>query len=436
MLLTPRFVLVLLVGALLIGLSGWFGPLFLVGSLVTAGACVGALIDLRQTSIGKAIEVTRECDDKLSLGAKNVVRLLIRNPSFTTVNILIRDEYPDGFECDGNNGLLSLPARSEGSFCYHVTPYVRGDYEFGDVYLRITGSLGLATRQIRLPMRREVKVYPNLLDMHRLEIGLRRRQAVQQGQHVVRIHGRGTDFESLREYLPDDEFRAIDWKASARRGKLVTRQYQEEKAQNVLIVLDCGRVMGPVIRGLTRLDHSINAAMMLANVAAVKGDRVGLLAFGEDIIAYSPPKPGRGQTLALLSLAYNLRQATGDSNYYHAIPYLARRWTRRSLIAFFTDIVDPESSKPLITQITSLTKKHLCICVTMLDPALPEARNRLSDDPEQVFTAAAAAQAMQARKLAAAQLVRAGAIVVDVSPEQLTPALVNHYLEIKATGRL
>jgi len=433
---TDRFAIILIAAGLMIGFAGWFAPLMPAGAALAALTLVLAVADwLRLAGQGRP-EVTRTVDDKLSLGAGNLVTLRVRNWSYSRLSGTIRDEYPQDFTAHGNVIDIDIAPRSEADVTYHVTPPHRGDFEFGDAYLRLRGPLGMLVGQIKYAMRREVKVYPNILDLRRYEIGLRRERAVQPGQRVARVHGRGTDFESLRDYLPDDEFRAIDWKASARSSKLISRQYQEERSQNVMILLDCGRVMGPVIESLSRLDASINAALMLAHVAAIKGDKVGLMAFGEEIQAYSPPKAGKSQTLNLLGMTYNLRSASGDSDYYRAFPFFARKWTRRSLVVIFTELIDVEASKPLISQISSLTRKHLCMVVAMADPAVLAAANREPHTTEDAFQSAAAKQVIQARKLAAAQLTRAGAIVLDVPPNQFTPAVVNQYLRVKSTARL
>lgn len=433
---TDRFVFILIIAGLMISFSGWFAPLMVAGITLVVLTLVLAAADWQKLiSLGKP-EVKRTVDEKLSLGAKNLVTLRIRNSSFSRLSGAIRDEYPEDFSAHGNVIEIAIPPRSEIDLTYHVTPPHRGDFAFGDIYLRLNGPTGLLIRQIKYPMQEQVKVYPNILDLRRYEIGLRRERVVQPGQRVMRVHGRGTDFESLREYLPDDEFRAIDWKASARRNKLISRQYQEEKSQNVIILLDCGRVMGPVVDGLSRLDWSINAAMMLAHVAAIKGDKVGLMAFGEDIQTYSSPKSGKSQTLNMLSMTYNLQSAVGDSNYYRAFPFLARKWNRRSLVVVFTELVDPEASKPLISQISSLTRKHLCMVVAMSDPAIYAAIKTEPGKSGDAFQIAAAKQVIQGRKLAAAQLTRAGAIVLDVPPPHFTPAVVNQYLSVKSTARL
>lgn len=431
-----RLAILMAAGGLLIGLSGRLGMLMPVGIALICAVVAAAVAEWWMLSPGGRIEITRDCDEKLSLGARNLVRIRLRNPSHGRFLALVRDEYPEGLTTDGNEMTLEIAPRSERDCGYHVFPPRRGDFEFGDIYLRLGGPLGLVVRQKQYPMKRQVKVYPNLLDIRRYDIGLKRSRALQAGQRVTRMRGRGTDFESLREYTPDDEFRAVDWKASARRGKLITRQYQEEKSQNVVLALDCGRVMGPVVSDLTRLDHAINAAMMLAHVAASRGDKVGLLAFGDEIGTFAPPRAGKSQTLGLLRQAYNLKEASGDSDYARAFGFLSRRWTRRSLIVIFTDLVDPESSKPLITQIGSLARKHLCLCVAMADPALRAAVTGEIAEAADAFTAAAARQALQARRRAAAQLARTGAIVLDVEPEKFTPAVVDAYLNIKAQARL
>lgn len=419
----------------MIGFSGWSELLALGGVALMSLALALALADLLYLSRIR-LEVNRICEEKLSLGAQNPVRIELRNLSYASIRGSLRDEYPVGLEAEGNVISFEIPARSEREYEYSVPPNRRGDYEFGDIYVRFFGPLRMLYRQVKCPAKSHTRVYPNLLDIRRYELSLRRDNALQPGRRLVKSRGMGTEFESLRDYAPDDDFRSIDWKASARRRKLVSKIFQEEKSQNVLIVLDCGRVMGQVIDGLSKLDHCINAAMLLAYAASRKGDRVGLMVFGEDVLNYSHPKSGKSQALNLLRLAYKLKEAEEDSNYFRAIPYLMRRLTRRSLIVFFTDIVDAESSKPLISHIAALSRKHLCMCITMSDPAVNNAACGSPDVPADPYLSAAARQSIHSRKQAAAQLMRAGAIVLDIPPEQFSPMVVNEYLNVKNRGKL
>lgn len=435
MILTVQFVIAAASGAMLIGFSGAFEPLMVAGiALIAASVATAAYDWLRLSRVN--LEVNRDCDDKLSLGAPNAVKVRVRNLSHFAIRGVARDEHPIGTKAQGNVFTIHAGPRSEIESTYHITPPRRGDASFGDIYVRLFGPLRMAVRQIRFPAPRHVKVYPNLLDIRRYDIGLKQQRSLQPGLRTVRMRGRGTDFESLRESVPDDELRAIDWKATARRGKMITRQYQEEKAQNVMLLLDCGRIMGGVIDNLTRLDHSINAAVLLAHVAARKGDRVGMMAFGEEIVSFQAPRAGHGQVLNLLSTSYNLADAAGDTDYYRALAFFARKWTRRSLVVMFTEVSDVESSRPLLTQIWRLTRKHLVMCVMMSDPAVVDAARRRPETADDAYLRASAQQVLQAREAAAAEIARAGAIVLDKLPEQFTPAVVDRYLDIKAAGRL
>jgi len=432
---TDRFIAVFAAGAILVGASSLAGVLLPVGIVVMLAALALLGRDAVSLYSSPAPEVTRTCDDKLSVGADNPVSLEIFNPAKGSVSGTLRDEYPVGVGADGNQFPFSIKSGGETTMGYHVTPSRRGDYQLGDIYLRLKGAAGFGVRQVKVPAGKPVKVYPNLLDIRGYELRAKASLA-QPGPRIIKLRGRGTEFESLREYLPDDEFRAVDWKATARRNKLMTRQYEQERAQNVIILLDCGRIMGPIVGTLTRLDHSINAAMMLAHVAAVKGDRVGLMAFGEDISVYAAPKSGKDQTLSLLRMTYNLQDASGDSNYQRAMAYLSSRWTRRSLLVVFTDLTDPDSSRPLISALAGMARKHLCMCVSIVDPLVRETASKKPDAASQAYDEAAAREVLDARRLAAASLTAVGAIPLDVGPGDLTPEVVNEYLKIKSAARL
>lgn len=430
---TNRFAVLLALSGLMIVFSG-------VHSLLMAVGIAGGLLTIALAAADWVIlaredkpEVSRSAEDILSLGAENRIALNIRNRGRRRTGA-IRDIYPEGFAEPDKVRSLDLAPRSEVEVVYYVTPMQRGDYEFGDTHLRLCGPLGLMIHQIKYPTRQAVKVYPNLLDIKKYEV--RKDRLSQPGVRSTRIFGRGTEFESLREYLPDDEYRAVDWKATARRGKLMSRQYQQERSQNVMILLDCGRLMGPTIDGLSRLDWSINAGMMLTHVVSASGDRVGLMAFDDRISTFIPPKPGKQQAMKLLQVSYNLQSAAVDSDYYRAFLLFARRWTRRSLVVIFTEVTDPEASRPLISQIRNLAKKHLCIVVMLADPAVMGAIESAPNSAQDVYRSAAAVQVVKSRKLAAVQITGAGAIVLDVSPSQFTAALIEEYLRVKGAGRL
>lgn len=433
---TTRFAALLVLAVVPFGLSGIVPAALWIGVIYLCGVLVAGLADRMAAPDSRAVEVERQHEDKLSLGTGNAVTLRIRNRTRSAIDLAVRDEPPYLFTVQGNMAAFRLGPRAAREITYHVTPHARGDYDFGDIFIRVEGPLGLAVRQHRLPASRPVKVYPNLLDLRRYDLLLRRGRVLEAGMRRIRLYGRGTEFESLRDYVPDDEFRQVDWKASARRGRMMSRQYQVERSQNIVILLDAGRTMCVRIEDMTRLDYAINAALMLAYVAASGDDKVGLLTFSQKVDAFLPPAKGRGQALAIMQALYNVPLTTEESDYAGAFLYLARRWRKRSLMVVFSDLLDPESSRQLILNLQTLASTHLCMCVAISDSKVLDAARAVPDDASQVYEKAAATEVLYERQQAIAALAKAGVIVVDSEPGTLSPAVVNEYLRVKARVRL
>jgi uncharacterized protein (DUF58 family) len=194
---------------------------------------------------------------------------------------------------------------------YHLTPRYRGEARFEDVFLRVEGRLRLTTRDYRLPARESVPVYPNLLQLREYDLLRHRGRLQMMGFRQLRLRGQGAEFESLREYTPDDEFRRIDWKATARRGKPIVRDYQTERSQNVLLLLDAGRTMLAEVEGRRKFDAVLNAALMLAYVAVQMDDKVGALVFADEVDLFSPPQRGKAQVGKLVDALHDARAAHG-----------------------------------------------------------------------------------------------------------------------------
>ncbi|HOM71760.1 MAG TPA: DUF58 domain-containing protein [Armatimonadota bacterium] len=436
MIITTRLIVLLVLGALPFALSGGKPLGIVLGCAYLIFIWIIAAVDYRRTPKALAVEVERICDEKLSLGAENAISIRLRNRTRSELDLKLRDEPPYLFSIEGNVAQVKLKPRAQKEIAYHVKPHARGDFDFGDIYLRINGPLGLVVRQYRIPASQAIKVYPNLLDIRKYDLLLRRGRTIELANRRTRIYGRGTEFESLREYVPDDEFRQVDWKASARRGKLISRQYQVERSQNIMILLDAGRTMSVRVEDMTKLDFSINAALMLAYVAASGDDKVGLLTFSDKVDGFLPPNKGRSQALAIMQALYNVPLTTMESDYAGAFLYLARRWRKRSLIVVFTDLLDPESSRQIITHLRSLAANHLCMCVAISDTNILEAARRTPESAADVYEKAAAVEVLHERKQAIAQLERSGVVVVDSEPGTLSPAVINHYLQIKSKVQL
>lgn len=393
--------------------------------------------------------LARVNDARLSLGVENRIVVRVENKSPRAARLVARDEYPPEFRADrilldDHGSPVRLAPRAAADLVYTLCPPRRGDYVFGDLNLRYVGILGLVIRQARYPAAAPVKVYPNLLDVRRYELQARKGQLREIGLRQMRMLGSGTEFERLREYQLDDEFRKIDWKATARRGKPVTREFETEKSQTILSLLDIGRLMRPPVadpdnpsgQGLAKLDYAINAALVLSYVAALRGDRVGLLTFADHVTQYVAPRAGRGQFYRLLAALYAVDSQPVESDFVRAFGYLGAKHKKRSLIVIFSDIATGLAADTLVRQIAPLVPRHLPLLVAISDPTVVQIAHQTPRDSVGVYERAVAEQLVDERALILEKLGQRGVLTLDIPANQLTVAVVNKYLELKARARL
>jgi len=372
----------------------------------------------------------------LSLGAANRVELVLSTDVARPLRVRLRDEPPPNCTFDRREFDLVLHPDEPAQAHYHLTPLYRGEARFEDIFLRVEGWLGLVYGFYRLPARERVPVYPNLLQLREYELLRHRGLLRQMGFRQTRLRGLGTEFESLREYTLDDEFRRIDWKATARRGKPIVRDYQIERSQNVILLFDAGRNMLAEVEGMRKFDAVLNTGLMLAYVATQMDDKVGALVFADEVDQFVPPQRGRAQVAKLVHALHAVQPRMVEADYLYAITYLAQRWRKRSLMVIFTDLIDPDASRVLLHALAGLARQHLCVCVTVSDPRLHAWSQQLPQSPEQLYRRAVATQVLTDRLAAARTLERIGVSTIDAEPETLVPALVNFYLQAKARGIL
>ena len=393
-------------------------------------------IDWRMAGKISQFELTREHDNKLSLGAENPIRVNVRNRSWRRVGFRVRDEAPEKFRIETRTMEGQVSPRGEWSQVYHVHPLRRGDYEFGDLTLRWVGPLGLVVRQAKVEAKEAVKVYPNLLDVRRYDLLLRKNRLQEMGLRTTRQFGEGTEFERLREYLPDDEYRRINWKATARRNFPVTVEYQTERSQQVIAVLDVGRMMQSPVADIAKLDYVVNAVLLLTYVATGKGDRVGMMSFADDVQHYLSPRQGRGQFYRMLELLYAVEPQPVEPNYRKALAYLAVKQRRRALVVVFTDLTGGASLNSLVGQMAMLAKSSLPLVVTISDPDVVDASKMKPGDSLGVYQRAVANQLLDERKVILDSLRQRGVLTLDVPANQLSMSVINRYLELKGRMQL
>ncbi|GAC1299298.1 MAG: DUF58 domain-containing protein [Vulcanimicrobiaceae bacterium] len=312
----------------------------------------------------------------------------------------------------------------------------RGLVRFGAVYVWLENRIGLLRRRYRIESAEAVRVFPDLSAVERYGTLAKRSTLVDAGLRRMRRRGSGSEFESLREYQSGDAFRLVDWKATARRGRLTVAQYDIERSQTVVVALDCGRLMTPRIGLQRKFDYALTAALSVARIAQAAGDNVGLIAFAATPLVRVAPRRGAAHVNALARAAYDLQPRFEEPDYETVFADLRARSRKRSLVVLFTDIFDPVTSAAVLAGLGSLVPGHLALCVLMNDGAIAGALETTPVDVAGAYRTAVAMTLADERAKAIAQLRARGIIVVDVPAARLTVALLDAYLDVKARGLL
>ena len=422
----------MLAAAVPLAFGGISSAFLWLGVAVIAVALALAIVDHRATPAPAGVPVARVADPQLSIGVPNRVTLRVANPFARPLRLQLADTVPVSFDVEPRRASITVPPRDSADLTYAARPHHRGTFSFGDIHLRLRGPLGLVERQGRIAAAAPANVYPDLHEIRRYEVTLRRGLAYDAGQRRARIPGAGTVFERLREYLPDDDPRSISWTATARRGKPITVEYETERQQRILILLDAGRMMSSTLAGLTKLDHAVNTALMLSYVATAKGDEVGLLGFADTVRSYAVPRRGRKQFLRLTEELRRLEVTTTEPDYRAAFEFLRARTARRALVVLFTDLVDEDASRALVAAVTRLAGNNLVLCCLLADPQLAEVATRVPSSTTELYERVVAEDVREARARALAILRRRGVHTIDVPAERLTVATIQRYLELKS----
>ncbi|MBI3961708.1 MAG: DUF58 domain-containing protein, partial [Deinococcus sp.] len=373
--------------------------------------------------------VERVVSPRLYLAAENPVTITIRNQTSRLLPLELRDEPPERFRASQIFfGLHAPPGRSQVD--YQVVPPARGAYRFGLISLRYPGPVGLVRRQASYGSgQQEVHVYPDLRKM----IHDRLPGKVDEGRRRSR-RGAGTEFSHLREYRAGDDYRHINWKATARRRLPVSNEYESEKSQNVVLALDLGRAMSAVVGPLSKLDHAVGAALAVASTAVKLGDRVGLLTFADRVEAFLPPR--RTDLPHLVEALYQVQAGLTEPDYGAALAFYRSRQRRRSLFILFTDLYDPAVSQMLAGAVSRLAAHHLPVCVAVADPEVHRLAALAPVDSQATYQRAVASRVLDERSTVLGALRRRGVLVIDVPADKLSGTLVARYLDIKRRARL
>lgn len=434
---TRLFYVLLAIGLVPLSLS-WGRPALRWAAFgYDAALLLAAFIDARISQWPAGVSVARVFGGRFAVGALTEVSVRVLNDTPRPLTLMVKDEFPPQMVLSGlRDGRVQVDARMTASLVYGLTPPKRGRFEFGQIAVRFLSRLGLVWRDLSMGTPVAVKVYPNMRRAHEAELKALGARSLVSAHRKTSWRGEGREFESLRDYVRGDELRHVSWSATARRGKLVTRQYQIERDQMILIVLDTGRLMTARIEQETKLDSAVHATLALMSAAARGGDNAGIVVFGRRIKAYLPPKRGREHMDAALEALHAIEPEMIEPSYSRAFEFIAANCKRRSLVVLLTDLVDEEGSKDLLTSLKILRPRHLPLVVTISDRDLKAAVRDVPTTVPDLFTQSVAEEIIHQRE-AALRLVEAqGGLALDVTAAALAPALLEKYLQVKERGLL
>ena len=443
--LTPRAVALLLVGFAWLIPGFWDARLAWAMPAWDALILVAALLDGLRLPKPALLTATRSWSNAPALDSATEIDLTLQNQGRTILDCRLVDDLPAALVAEPATLRLTVWPRVAATLRYKVEPRERGDWETGSLYLRYRSSLGLVERWARAPLTQNVRVYPALRTSQEQQIFLARSRQIDLQLRQVRQRGLGRDFESLREYREGDDLRDICWTATARRGNLITRQYQTERSQAVWIVLDCGRLMrsrvaigaaqrsdsSRTLSPHTKLDHACTTAVALAQLALFSGDRVGLLAYGQSIQQRLLPGRGAAHLRQLIESLAQVRAETSEADHLFATATLNRLQPRRALILWITDLAESAMRPEVIDGAVQLLRRHVLLFVAMAQPEVDAIATNRPATVDQMFRAAAAQEMAARRELILARLRDQGALTLDLNPEALTSSVLNQYLTIK-----
>lgn len=410
----------------------WSPELLTALVLIDIGLAVLVLVDLGTLPRYKVFKVERTSGRTASLRAKHTVSLLITNQGRRPRFIRVRDDVPHELNPEPAEFRIQLAGRSRAESTYIIRPSRRGAFTLKQCHLLARSMLGFWQRHLDYPVETAIHVYPDLVQLSQYAVMARLNRLSLLGVRKSRRLGGDNEFERLRDYTLDDNYKHIEWRSTARRGKLTVKDFQANQSQRLIFLVDCGRMMTNQAAGLSLLDHSLNAMLLLSYVALSRGDQVGLLTFSDEIHGYVPPGGGSNQMNRLLHESFDRFPRLVESRYDRAFLYLGSHCRKRSLVVLITNVIDEVNGNQIESYLRALVGRHLPLGVLLRDRRVFEYADVQNPQGPALYRAAAAAEILLWRHQVLTDLAAKGVLSMDVFPEDLTAPLINRYLDIKA----
>jgi uncharacterized protein (DUF58 family) len=413
------------------------GPLWwpqLTGSWLAAGGLIALLAVFDARLPKPRISAERQVANILPVGVWSPVTVQLHNPQQQPLTAIVFDHYPQPADYRGLPRLVTLAGGGHAELKYRIRPLERGELQFGPLQLVLFSPLNLWRINQHLALPQSVRIYPNFANIARFALLAHTNRVAAMGIHQRRRRGEGQNFFQLREYRESDNLRQIDWKATARHRKLISKEYQDERDQPVMFLLDCSRRMRTRDSTLSHFDHALNAMILLSYVALRQGDAVGVHSFGGPGRRLAARK-GHAMLNSVINTVYDLQPTLRPPDYSSAANQLMVRQRKRALVVMLTNLRD-EDSDDLLPAIRLLSRRHLVLIANLRESVLDEVLEQPVDDFSQARLYAATCHYLAQRERTQDLLRRQGAMILDTKPQDLPVAMVNHYMDLKRSGRL
>lgn len=425
-----------LIGIVVLFALGFFWPIYMaLAKPILIGVVLLLFIDVFILfSNENGVEASRETMDKLSNGDDNPVRITVQNTYVFPIGVRVIDELPKQFQEREQHFDFNLSNGYRQEIDYEVHPTERGEYHWGAVNVFVSSPLRLVSRRYRFDADTMVPVYPSFMQMRKYELLAISNRLMEVGVKKMRRIGHNNEFEQIKEYVQGDDFRTVNWKATARRGSLMVNQYQDEKSQQVYSVVDMGRLMQMPFDGMSLLDYSINASLVLSNIAMHKGDKAGLMTFSHKTHTLLKASRRASQLQHINELLYNQRTGFLETDFQRLYVHMKREITTRSLLLIYTNFESLTGLRRQLPFFRRMSKDHVVVVIFFENTELADILNRPATTTEQIYGKTIAEKFDYEKRQIVKELKKFGIYAVLTPPDQLTVNTINQYLELKARG--
>lgn len=417
--------------------SYWLPIFYAIAGMSVLAIAILFLVDIVLLyRFKEAIVGRRILPEKLSNSDQNIVPITISNNYPFKVLIDVIDELPLQFQKRDFSYEVTLSPGQTHNFDYQVRPVERGEYYFGNLNIYASTQLRILKRKYQFQNEQMVPVYPSFIQMQKYDFMAIGNHLTEFGLKKIRRIGHTSEFEQIKDYVKGDDFRTVNWKATAKRGQLMVNQFQDEKSQPIYSIIDTGRVMKMPFDGLKLLDYAINSALAFSNVALKKYDKVGLVTFSRSIESFLPAINKLTHLNKILETLYNIDTQFSDSDFGLLYAQLKRKVTHRSLILLYTNFEHLSSLKRQLPYLMAIAKKHMLVVILFENTELDEFIKQDAEDLQAIYHKTIAEKFSYEKRLMVKELKKHGIHSILTTPEKLTVNTINKYLEIKARGLL